>query len=79
MLAAQEQYDAALTALDSVQPGSQADAYEEVRVDIYVAMGDQDKAREAYKKAMELSADQNEGQSRPILKFKYDNLLVAGN
>ena len=79
VLAAQEQYDAALTALDSVQPGSQADAYEEVRGDIYVAMGDQDKAREAYKKAMELSADQNEGQSRPILKFKYDNLLVAGN
>jgi len=79
VLAAQEQYDAALKTIDSVQPGSQADAYEEVRGDIYVAMGDQEKARQAYKKAMDLSADLNEGQSRPILKFKYDNLLVAGN
>lgn len=79
VLAAQEKYDEALKALDALQPGSQADAYEEVRGDIYVAMGDQDKARGAYKKAMELSADRNEGQSRPILKFKYDNLLVAGN
>lgn len=79
VLAAQEKYDEALKALDSVQAGTQADSYEEVRGDIYVAMGDTDKAREAYKKAMDLSADRNEGQSRPILKFKYDNLLVAGN
>ena len=79
VLAAQEQYDAALKALDAVQPGSQADAYEEVRGDIYVAMGEMEQARDAYKKAMELSAERNEGQSRPILKFKHDNLLVAGN
>lgn len=79
VLAAQEQYDAALKALDAVQPGSQADAYEEVRGDIYVAIGEMEQARDAYKKAMELSAERNEGQSRPILKFKHDNLLVAGN
>ena len=79
VLAAKEQYDDALKALDAVQPGSQADAYEEVRGDILVAMGDLDQAREAYKKAMDLSAERNEGQSRPILKFKHDNLLVAGN
>jgi len=79
VLATMEKYDEALKALDSVQSGAQEDAYEEVRGDIYVAMGDQDKARDAYKKAMNLSADRNEGQSRPILKFKYDNLLVAGN
>ncbi|RLT95344.1 YfgM family protein [Ketobacter sp.] len=79
VLAARGQYDAALQALDAVEPGVQGDAYEEVRGDIYVAMGEQDKARDAYKKAMDLSADRNEGQSRPILKFKYDNLLVAGN
>ncbi len=79
VLMAQEEYDAALSTLDAVQPGSQADAYEEVRGDIFVAMGETDKAREAYQKAMDLSADLNEGQSRPILKFKYDNLLVAGN
>lgn len=79
VLAAQEQYDAALKALDALKPGSQADAYEEVRGDIYVSMGELEKARDAYKKAMDLSAERNEGQSRPILKFKHDNLLVAGN
>ena len=42
-------------------------------------MGELEKARDAYKKAMDLSAERNEGQSRPILKFKHDNLLVAGN
>lgn len=79
VLAAQQKYDEALSALDSQQPGAQADAYEEVRGDIYLAKGDQDQARAAYQKAMDLSAAQNQGQSRPILKFKFENLQVAGN
>ncbi len=79
VLAQEKQYEAALKQLDSVQPGAQADAYEEVRGDIYVAMGETKKARDAYELAMTLSAARSEGQSRPILKIKHDNLLVAGN
>ncbi|MDY6920577.1 MAG: tetratricopeptide repeat protein [Pseudomonadota bacterium] len=76
--AEQEKYDAALATLDEVEPGSQADAFEEVRGDIYLAMGERDKARSAYKKAIDLSTELNQGQPRPILEFKYNNLLVAG-
>jgi len=79
VLAEDKQYDAALSQLDAVQTGAQADAYEEVRGDIYVAMGETEKARAAYELAMTLSAARSEGQSRPILKIKFDNLLVAGN
>lgn len=79
VMAANGQYDAALAQLGSVQPGAQGDAYEEVRGDIYVAKGNIALAREAYKKAMQLSAELGEGQSRPVLKVKHDNLLVAGS
>ena len=79
MLADQQQFDKALAQLDSVEPSVQADACEEVRGDIYLAQGEAEKARAAYKKAMDLSATQNKGQSRPILKIKHDNLLVAGS
>lgn len=76
-LAAKGDYDAALKQLDTVKPGAQADAYEEVRGDIYLQSGEREKALAAYKKAMELSAAKGEGASRPILKIKHDNLLVA--
>lgn len=79
VLADKGEHDKALAQLDTVVPGAQADSYEEVRGDIYLAMGETDKAREAYKKAMDLSATQNKGQARPILKIKHDNLLVANN
>ncbi|HVL00308.1 MAG TPA: tetratricopeptide repeat protein [Dongiaceae bacterium] len=77
VLAAKGDREAALKQLDSVQPGAQADSYEEVRGDIYVQLGDAAKARDAYKKAMDLSAAKGNGTSRPILKIKHDNLLVA--
>lgn len=77
VLAAKGDREGALKQLDSVQPGAQADTYEEVRGDLYVQLGDTTKAREAYKKAMELSAARGNGTSRPILKIKHDNLLVA--
>ena len=77
MLAAKGDREGALKQLDSMQPGAQADTYEEVRGDIYVQLGDTAKARDAYKKAMDLSAARNSGTSRPILKIKHDNLLVA--
>lgn len=79
VLADNKQFDEALGQLDSMKPGAQADAYEEVRGDIYVAQGEVKKARDAYQQAMTLSAARGEGQSRPILKIKHDNLLVADN
>lgn len=77
VLAAKGDFDAALKQLDAVQPGAQADTYEEVRGDIYLQQGKRDEARTAYKKAMDMSAEKANGNSRPILKIKYDNLLVA--
>lgn len=77
VLAAKGDYDAAIKQLDAVKPGAQADAYEEVRGDIYLQSGKRDLAQAAYKKAMELSAEKGNGDSRPILKIKHDNLLVA--
>lgn len=77
VLAAKGDYDAALKKLDAVQPGVQADAYEEVRGDIYLQQGKRDEARVAYQKAMALSQEKNRGEARPILKIKHDNLLVA--
>lgn len=77
VLAAKGDREGALKQLDSVEPGAQADSYEEVRGDIYVLLGDNAKARDAYKKAMDLSSAKANGTSRPILKIKHDNLLVA--
>ena len=77
VLAAKGEFDAALKQLDAVQPGAQADAYEEVRGDIYLQQGKRDEARAAYQKAMTLSQEKSEGEPRPILKIKHDNLLVA--
>lgn len=77
VLAAKGDFDAALKQLDAVQPGAQADAYEEVRGDIYLQQGKRDEARAAYQKAMTLSEEKSSGSPRPILKIKHDNLLVA--
>ena len=48
-----------------------------MRGDLYAQQGDTAKARDAYKKAMDLSAAKADGTSRPILKIKHDNLLAA--
>ena len=45
-----------------------------VRGDAYVALGQDDKAREAYRKAMEAAVA--EGQSRPLLQLKMDDLAT---
>lgn len=76
VMAAQGKNDEALSQLDTVVPGAQGDAYEEVRGDIYLAKGEKDKARSAYQKAMTLSETRH-GRIRPILKTKHDNLPVA--
>ena len=45
-----------------------------VRGDAYVALGQDEKAREAYNKAMEAATA--EGQSRPLLQLKLDDLAT---
>ncbi|WP_257276206.1 MULTISPECIES: tetratricopeptide repeat protein [unclassified Endozoicomonas] len=47
---------------------------ESVRGDAYLAMGQRDKARESYEKALE--AARTNGESRPLLQFKLDDLAA---
>ena len=48
---------------------------ESVRGDAYLALGQQDKAREAYQKALDAALE--EGQSRPLLQLKLDDLAAV--
>ncbi|WP_252179522.1 tetratricopeptide repeat protein [Endozoicomonas sp. 4G] len=47
---------------------------ESARGDAYLAMGQKDKARESYEKALE--AARTDGESRPLLQFKLDDLAA---
>lgn len=47
---------------------------ESIRGDAYLAMGQKDKARESYEKALE--AARTNGESRPLLQFKLDDLAA---
>ncbi|WP_422134226.1 YfgM family protein [Endozoicomonas sp. ALD040] len=47
---------------------------ESVRGDAHLAMGQRDKARESYEKALE--AARTNGESRPLLQFKLDDLAA---
>ena len=78
LLAAEKDYEAALAKLDAVEPGVLADNYAEVRGDIYVSMGDTEKAVESYAKAMEMDSS-SDGANRAILKIKHDSLMVVDN
>ncbi|WP_330925661.1 YfgM family protein [Candidatus Sororendozoicomonas aggregata] len=66
----------ALDVLSALKPDNSSftGSINAVRGDAYVALGQDDKAREAYKKAME--AAQAEGQSRPLLQLKLDDLAT---
>ncbi len=77
VLAQTGQHQEALAQLDSLQPGVQTASYEEVRGDIYLAMGDDEKARQAYEKASVASATQSQGKASPLLEVKLANLKVA--
>ncbi len=67
--------DEALTLINSVDAGAQAAAFDEVKGDILVSLGQLDEARAAYSKA--LNANDSRGGAKPIVKMKYDNLAVV--
>lgn len=68
----------ARSALDVLAQGKDDIAFvatiEGVRGDAYLALGQEDKARESYQKA--LDAARNNGESLPILQFKLDDLAA---
>jgi len=69
------QLDDALVLINSVNTGAQSAAFDEVKGDIFVSLGQLDEARAAYSKA--LNANDNNGGAKPIVKMKYDNLAVV--
>lgn len=73
VLMAQEQYDAALQALNSSNfPASYQALTAELKGDIYLAQGNDGEARSAYQQAVDA------GQSAsPVLQMKLDNLASA--
>ena len=66
--------DEALKAIDGMDPGEYRASYEELKGDAYHAMGDNEKAREAYQRAVNALGD---GQVRPGLQMKLQDLEVA--
>ena len=74
VLFAQEAYDESLAQLESVDPGNQRVGYDELRGDIYSAMGEREQARQAYGAAWE--AAQARGMSRPLFQVKAENYGV---
>ncbi|MGI9276943.1 MAG: YfgM family protein [Endozoicomonas sp.] len=70
--------DNAQAALDLLKPATDKSftaTVESVRGDAYLALGQQDQARDAYQKA--LDAARESGESRPLLQFKLDDLAPA--
>ena len=63
--------DDALATLEGIDPGEYRPSYDELKGDIYHAMGDNDKAREAYQRAMNALGEDGK---RPILKMKLEQL-----
>lgn len=76
VMAMQGEHQAALAMIEKIDAGAQTSAYEEVKGDLYNALGQPDQARAAYKKALDAAGEQAENK-RPLLKMKYDNLAVA--
>ncbi len=66
----------ALALLGEVEPGSFATSIEELRGDIYAAMNQPQKARDAYNKALDASDDAAGGKD--LLQMKIDDLGSAG-
>ncbi len=66
----------ALALLGEVEPGSFAASIEEIRGDIYVAMNQPEKAKDAYKRALDASAAAAGGKD--LLQMKIDDLGSAG-
>ena len=67
---------AALSYIQNYEPASgQVSSWEEVRGDIFVALGDDANARASYQRALE---NLGEGQSKPILELKLADIPLQG-
>ena len=75
VLVMKNQLDDALSLINSVNAGAQSAAFDEVKGDIFVSLGQLDEARAAYSKA--LNANESNGGTKPIVKMKYDNLAIV--
>lgn len=75
ILLASKQYTSALEALEKVNDKTFIGLIEEVKGDIYVAMSEPAKARDAYELA--LKELPNADSIRPLLQMKYDNVVTS--
>ncbi len=64
-------HEAALETLVGVEPGEHEPSWEEIRGDIFLAMGDSEQARGSYEKAL---AALDDPASRPMLQMKLDDI-----
>lgn len=67
------EHEDALRVLTNVKPGEHRASFEEVKGDIYLAMGNEEQARESYQLAVNALA---EGETRPLLQMKLDDLVA---
>ncbi|SPT69427.1 Uncharacterized protein conserved in bacteria [Anaerobiospirillum thomasii] len=78
LFAQTQKYDEALKALSTIKNKAYAIEKEEVSGDIYMLMGDKDKAHDAYKKALDLSVERKVAIA-PLLQMKFDNIIKHGD
>lgn len=72
LMLAEKKYDEALALLNGIDAGVYESAYEQLKGDIYIAMGQPESARTAFTRALTSAAPQERG--RELLQMKLDNL-----
>ena len=78
VLAELKQYDEAITLLNGLESSAYSIEKNIVIGDINMLKGDNDKAHDAYKKAVDLSVENSIAIS-PLLQLKFDNVIKAGD
>lgn len=76
LMMAEEKYDDAMGLLNSTDAGVYESTYEQLKGDIYVAMGKQNSARTAYNRALAITSPDERG--RALLQMKLDSLGKPG-
>lgn len=71
VLLGRDKPEEALSLLEDVDAGAHTSSYEEVKGDIYVAMGREDEAQQAYRRALDTTVADTD---KPILGMKLGNL-----
>jgi predicted negative regulator of RcsB-dependent stress response len=71
----EDNLQAGLALIETVDAGSHQPTYDEVKGDIYLALGREDDARKAYQKAAD--ALKERGENRLVLNMKLNDLAVA--